>query len=287
MISVFSRSFKLVKESFGVLKKDKEILLFPLLGGILTIILFVTFIVSAMFFGLFSFLLTERPLSAYLLIGLIFLLFFSLSFVSIFTQAGLVTCAYIRLTGGDPKFSDGLSNASKHIKQIFLWALISATIGFLLSLLSSRRRKGVNVIGINITRNILGGAWSILTTFVVPLMIIEGKGIREALKSSAYLLKKAWGELIVGSISLNLILVLIFVPILAIPILCLYFLGFHWIWIIILGISFIFLVLTSSSLNGIFKTALYVYASSGKVPLGFSEELIKNAFVVKTPRGII
>jgi hypothetical protein len=44
---------------------------------------------------------------------------------------------------------------------------------------------------------------------------------------------------------------------------------------------FVFLAIVSSTLSGIFNAAMYIFASSGQVPIGFSEEYIRTAFVQK------
>lgn len=49
MLEKFTRSYQLVKESFEVLKKDKEIMLFPVISVIVTILLLLSFIIPIFF----------------------------------------------------------------------------------------------------------------------------------------------------------------------------------------------------------------------------------------------
>jgi len=52
---------------------------------------------------------------------------------------------------------------------------------------------------------LLGTAWTIMTYFVMPVIVIGGVGPIEAFKRSAGTLKRTWGEALVGSFSLGLL----------------------------------------------------------------------------------
>src|SRR3989338_5260815 len=95
----FSRlmaSIQLMKESWNILKKDKELMLYPLVSGIIVLMLFVSV------------------------------------FIPVFFTASLIGAANMRFNGKDPKFSDGIKIASKHLPKLIIWALINATVGLLL-----------------------------------------------------------------------------------------------------------------------------------------------------------
>ena len=139
MFGSISRSWQIVKESLSVIKEDKEILLFPIISGVLTIILLVSFIVPVFL------ILASEGIPDIAAIALLFLFYFLSSFIIIFFNAGLVTCAYIRLNGGDPTFRDGLSNATSHIGKILVWALISATIGIILRVVAGNKNNVVEI----------------------------------------------------------------------------------------------------------------------------------------------
>ena len=52
----------------------------------------------------------------------------------------------------------------------------------------------------------LGGmAWNIITFLVVPVLVVEGVGPIGAIKRSAGLLKKTWGEQVIGSAGIGLV----------------------------------------------------------------------------------
>jgi hypothetical protein len=273
----FTRSYQLFKESFAVLKKDKEIMLFPIVSGIIGIVLFVIFIVPIFFtsaFGDFGSAVSYLMMFIYYVVG---------SFVVVFFNVGLVTCANIRMGGGDPKFRDGIDNAIKHIGKIFVWATISATVGIVLRNLSQRS----GLIG-KIVISLIGMAWGLLTYFVVPVMIFEEVSVIDSIKKSGALFKKTWGENVIGQASMGLFFFLLFllgiVPII-IGVIFLMVMGAAWpIFLALLCLTFIywiFLAILSASLSGIYMTALYNYATKGVVPAGYSEDFIKSAWKTK------
>ena len=272
MIGTFSRSFQLVKESFAVLKKDKEIMLFPIISSIVTILLFISFILPVYFF---TYIKIGEITNNYLYYILFFIYYLLSYFIVIFFNTGLITCAHIKLNGGNPTFSDGFRNATKHIGKIFIWALISATVGLVLRTIADRSK----VLG-RIIIAVIGIVWSLLTFFVVPVMIFEDISVIQSIKKSGHLFEKTWGENVIGQFSMGFfffILGLIGV----VPLILSFSTGSFILTISALALMIIYWVILgiiSSSLNGIFVTALYDYANTGKIPSIYSSEIIKNAF---------
>jgi hypothetical protein len=273
-MNTFGRSFRLVKESYSVLKKDKELMLFPIISGVAGIILLISFFFMMFSTSLFG---DAGALIAYPITFFYYLLSY---FIIIFFNTGLIACANIRLNGGDPKFKDGIDLAMKNIGKIFAWALISATIGMILRWLSEKSGfLGRIIIGL------IGMAWSLLTFFVVPVMVLENVSVTDSIKKSGALFKKTWGENAVGQFSMGLVFFLLallgIIPIVigvfsaatSVPLMIVFF-GVTFLYWLVLGIL-------NASLNGIFMTALYNYASKGTVVGGFSEESIKGAYVPK------
>ena len=270
MFGSISTSIQLVKESFSVLSKDKEILLFPVVSGIFTMLLLVSFIVPLFVLGL------NESLTPLLYVALF--VFYVLSyFIIIFFNSALVTCAHIRFNGGDPTFMDGINNALKHVRSIFVWAVISATVGMILRVIAGNQRK--NLIG-SILASLIGMAWTMLTFFVIPIIVIENSGTLEAIGKSGTLLKGTWGENIVGSASMGFVFVLLAaLGVLAfIPVLMFGGAAFGAIGFVALIGYFIILGIIKSSLNGIFIAALYNYARNKNVSGLYSQGLIEGAF---------
>ena len=91
-----------------------------------------------------------------------------------------------------------------HFTSILAWALVSATVGIILQIL--RERAGF--IG-QIAASLVGGAWGLVTFFVVPILVLEDKGVVDAIKDSTSLIRKTWGETIIGSGSIMLVFIII------------------------------------------------------------------------------
>jgi hypothetical protein len=202
MFESVSRSFSLIKESWRVLSLDKEILLFPVLSGIALLFILLSFVIPALFLGYFQEGVPDLS-GGVLLIGL-FLFYLLCYFVVIYFNTALITCSRIRLTGGNPVFMDGIRNANAHIIPIFIWAMISATVGLVLQLISEK----AGFIG-QIIIGFIGMAWSLITYFAIPVMIFEEKGPVEAIKVSASLFRKTWGETLVGQGSIGLVMIIL------------------------------------------------------------------------------
>jgi len=179
----FSKSFLLVKQSALVLKSEREILLFPLLSSLATVIVaFSIFLPAHLLLGGQA---TKAPVS-YIILFLFYLVNY---FVITFFTTGLVTCTYMKLNGQDPTFADGIANAKKHIGKIFIWALISATVGMFLRLIAERS----GIFG-RIVLSFIGMAWSLLTYFIVPILAYENLGVVDSIKESGSLFKKNMGR---------------------------------------------------------------------------------------------
>lgn len=255
--------------------KDKELMIFPIISGAMSILLFAAIMAP----GFYASGITSNEPNSGWVVAICFIIYYFLgTFVVVFFNTGLIACAQIRLSGGDPRFRDGIAYALKHVGRIALWALITATVGYILRAI--RERGGL--IG-SIVAGIVGIAWNLITFFVIPVIIFENLGVIESIKRSASLFRKTWGENMVLRFSLALMFGLLGLVGL-IPIGVAVATKSAVVIAIVVGVVFLFwviLAIIGYSLNGIFATALYDYASTGIVPTAYSPEVIQNAF---TPR---
>jgi hypothetical protein len=259
-------SWQLMKTSFGVLRKDKEIMIFPVLSFIACIIILLSFFAGFWFLGSDSF---ESMQWVWIIVG--FLLYVVLFFIVIFFNTAIIACANIRLNGGDPTVSDGLRIASQHLGRILIWALISATIGIILQAI--RQRGGW--VG-RLVAGVFGLAWTYVTFFIIPVLIYEKKGVASSIRRSASLFKQTWGETIIGSFGFGVIFFLL--ALLGIlPIFLGYVLGGTTGVIVGIVIAFFywaFLGVVASATNGIYVAALYQFATKKQLPSEFDSSLI-------------
>lgn len=134
-----------------------------------------------------------------------------------------------------------------------------------------------------IAAGLLGMAWGITSYLVIPILVNEGKGPMEAFRESARLLKKTWGEELIGGFSFGLIFFLLALP--AFGILMAGCAGGNVVTAVLLILVILYLISLSvvqAALQGIFQAALYQYAKKGETPRGFDEETLQEAI---TPRA--
>ena len=277
MFESFGRSLELVKTSWSILMSDKKLLVFPVLSGIVTIAVILTFLLPLFLADGLTKAIFAGSVTSY---AILFAYYVVSYFVVIFFNTALILCVNAKLNGKDMSVGEGLSNAAKHLPAILGWAILSATVGLVLNLLEDR----AGFIG-DIILSIIGGVWSLITYFVVPVLILEDKGVFDSVKESVSLMQKTWGESIIGSAGMAVIFVIVGV-IAGFGVFATIFLDSPVVFGIALALFLILVVLlavTYSAMQGIFVTALYTYAKTGSVPSAFDKNLIQNAFVPKQP----
>jgi hypothetical protein len=275
------RSWNLLKSSWGVLKQDKELILFPIISGVIMFFITLTFLIPTLVGNVLDNLVVNGiPVFGYIVLFLFYLVQYTVVY---FNSTALVGAAMIRLRGGDPTVKDGYAIARSRLMPILGWSLVSATVGLILNMLSNnsknKGRSGKSIIG-----SLLGAAWNVLTFLVVPVLAVEGLGPIEAIKRSWELLKRSWGEQISGKLSIGLIFFLIGLGgslLLVGAGVGLSILLESIIPAILFGILLVFFImilsLLNSTLSSIFSAAVYAYAAEGQTGM-FDESLIRESF---------
>jgi hypothetical protein len=274
-----SHTWSLMGASWRVLKQDKEILIFPFLSGICCLLVLASFAIPII--SNESWELPEEDASTkqqILYYGTLFLFYFCNYFVIVFFNSAVIACAAIRMEGGDPTTGDGFRAALSRLPLIFGWALVSATVGLILRIIEDRSKAVGRIVA-----GLLGMAWTVVSFLVVPILVIERKDPISAVKESAILLKKTWGEQLIGNFSFGLIFLL-----LNIPAFILVALGFFsestvvLITCIILAVIYLIIIaLIQSALQAIFQAAVYLYAREGEAPAGFEPDLLAYSMTQK------
>jgi hypothetical protein len=261
--------------SWDVLKRDKAILLFPLLSGLCCLLVLASFVIPIWLTGAVQASADEsRRAPTVLYYALIFFFYLANYFVITFFNAAIVSCAVLRMTGANPTVSDGFRDAAARLPQIAGWAFLSATVGLVLRVIEDRSDK----IG-RIVAGLLGMAWTVVSFLVVPILIVERKGPLDALRSSTALLKKTWGEQIIGDFSFGGVFMILAIPgiaLIAFGILSASTIALA-LCVAIAAVYFVALSLIQSALQSIFQAALYLYARDGGEPKAFAGGLLPNA----------
>ena len=282
MFEKLSNSWELVKASAAVLRADKELLLFPVISAILSILVVVTFVVPAILAGLFASGFEDGVALSATGYAAILLFYVVQYFVIFFCNSALVGAALIRLRGGDPTVADGFRIAASRVGPILGYAFIAATVGMVLRAVSERSGLlGRLVVGL------VGFAWGLATYLVVPVLVVEDVGPIEAVQRSAAYLRKTWGEQIAGNLGMGLVFGLISLGTLAAGIVLLVAAAATksaaLIVIVAVGLllSFVAIALVSSALSGVYAAAVYRYAAEGQADGFFTPAMVKNAFRAK------
>jgi hypothetical protein len=275
-----SNGFALAGSSWQVLRRDKQLILFPVVSGIGTLLVLASFALPFLLHPQWLNFLHQGNVKAVPTWAWVvaFAFYFCTYFVVIFCNAALVSCAIIRFNGGEPTLADGFSAAVARLPQILAWALVSATVGVLLKVIENVNDKVGEIVSA-----VLGTVWSIMTFFVVPVLVVEKADPVTAVKRSASLLAKAWGEALVGHMGIGFVLFLLNIPgflVLLAGVACL-FAGLAPIGVLLLvigGLYLLCLVPVSAAMNTIFLAAMYQYAAEGQVPGDFDRRLLRSAF---------
>lgn len=281
MFAKFSRSWALVKASAAVLRSDSELLVFPLVSSVVALIVAASFLLPLGLLGGEVQALKKDELDL-LALAWLFAFYFCQYLVIFFFNTALVGAAMIRLDGGDPTVSDGLRIAFSKIGAIVGYAAIAATVGLLLRMIEQR----AGWLG-RLVSGMLGVAWTFASYLVVPVLVTQNVGPVQALKESAGLLRKTWGENLIGAGGIGLVggLAITLVSVIGIAAAVFAFVskavGVGIALLVLTGVAILLLSLVMAALGGIYSAALYRYASRGEVAAGFDGQALASAFASK------
>ena len=270
----------LASQSFRVLVVDKSLLVFPLLSGIASFLVLASFLGGVFAVGYSGHKEAINDATSW---AILFAYYFANYFVIVYFNSALVACAMIRFRGGTPTLGDGLRAARSRITQIVAWAFFAATVGVALRIIAER----VGFIG-KIVIAILGAAWTVATYFVVPVLVVEKLGPYDALKRSTGIIRKTWGESLVGNVGIGLVTTLVTVLAIiatgALTLVAAVKLGSAGVAIagaVLIVLIIVASALVSSALSSIVLSASYLYATEGKVPRVFADAGLQYAFAPK------
>jgi predicted Zn finger-like uncharacterized protein len=275
----FQNGITLLGCTWRVLITDKHLLVFPIISGLLFVVVLAVFVVPLVTLVDWTQQVAanngRKPLWLY---PFGFGLAFALHFVKTFCKMALVQCALLRFTGSESSVGAGFGGAFIRIPQVFTWALVSATLGLILNVIEAIHKK----IG-EAVREIVGAAWGTLTYFVVPIMMAKGNFPFPAIGRSVTLLCEVWGKANENNLGLRYVLRLLLIPVVLLLLAGLYFWWKTGVWLCILPgvIALLLHMAIGAALDMILSTALYRYAATGKVPRPFDPDLMAVAFAPK------
>ena len=265
MFGIFRRlkiGFGMARRSGRVLRAHPNLLLLPLLGGIAGIAFMAT-----LFGGLYAGGLYEEP--GPVLYGALFVVYVVETFVASFFAAALVAATRTVFHGEEPTVRGAMRAAWDHKWPLLAWSVIAAIVGVIIQAIESQD---------NLIARILAGlfavAWSVMTYFIVPVIVFEDESVAGMFKTSATTFKDTWGESIgaMGAINIVTFLLVTVGALLGVGVFLVIPGTAGLLTAIAVGFTGVIIgLLIGKSLTGIAKTALYVYATENTAPEFFDD----------------
>jgi hypothetical protein len=272
----WARSKQLASASWGLLKHDKELMLLPLVSGIASLVIAATFAfpiyLSSKGTDIGGNATFEMKPVGYVIL---FAMYLVLGYVAIFFKTALLCGADERMQGGEPSLGSALSGAMSRAGKILPWAIVTATVSVVLRSLEQR----AGIIG-RIVIGFVGLAWAVVTFLVLPIVVFENVGVGTAIKRSAEMLKRTWGENLIVNLGIGLIAMVLTLPAIAVIIggvltgsapIIVAAVAIGVVWMI--GVS-----CWSSAMTAVFQLALYRYATQAPLPSEFAQVDLADAF---------
>jgi len=300
----FQRSWLLLKSSLSVIGRNKQLLVFPIVIFICTVAIVGFFLAppilrptgysytsaehwKAIYHSLFTesggggrtrIVLTP---GAMVYFGLVY---FVAMFIATFCNVAFYHEILAALTGQPVSVGRGLKFAMTKLGSIFMWTLFAGLVGLIIKLIEERLELIGRIIG-----RLVGLAWSVAAVFSIPIIVREEGNANPlaVLKKSAGVLKRTWGEALIGYAGLSIANSLValgsilwlggtiaisialhiywFIAIAAIAWLCALF-----IWSYVTGVA-----------SNVYRGALYLYAAEGVIAEPYSQEILDMAWKFK------
>jgi len=305
IIEKLSRSWQLFRASVLVIRTHPKLLVFPIVTGLLTLMIGLFFLAPVVlvllaphwlqgsaFHGLtnrFGFLRFQpgasfnfqiQPIGSLLWAGMYLLNMFLATLSSVAFNSEI-----LEALGGRPvSIRHGIEAACLRWKSVLLWSLMAGTVGLLIRALEEK----FSFLG-RLVAGLIGLAWSVASIFAIPILVRETslRNPFEVLTKSARTIKSTWGEMLSGYLGMqgtNLLFlwgsILFWIATGALALL----LSNPWVlllagapWLLCL-VAYIYL---SNIASRVYLCALYLYAAEGAVPHPYDSSMMNTAWKMK------
>ena len=277
---------QLSAQSWRALRENPQLLLFPLISLIASILVTIVFFIPIAGTNLVD-IAQGRENPSILTIIVLFLYYVVNYTVVIFSNTALIGAAAVAIRGEKPTLQDGLNLAMSRLGKIIPYAIVSATVGMIARSISQSGRRSNNLLVAIVAAligGILQGAWNIVVFFAIPVLVYENIGFMDSLKRSLQLFRQTWGESFVGNTVIGGVSCLITLAIIVIgTVLIIGAISTQSIPLIIFTIglvviAFVAVGLLSGAVNGIFQASMYQYATTGDAGKYIDGDLARQAF---------
>ena len=217
MAGSWSQSRTVTKQAWSVIKENPYMLVFPVVSALLAILAFL--IVGGAGLAIMGVSSVEEevassdPSTGFVVAGVVVLVIaaYLATLITQIFMGGLVKCADEELQGRDSGVGAGLSAAFSRLGALMGWAAIQTAVGWLLSAVRGDASNNNFIVAMlrMVLASLLAVAWSIISFFVLPMIILRGKGPLEAIKESVALIRKTWGMQIAGNVRIGGLIALV------------------------------------------------------------------------------
>ena len=271
----FNRALRITQISLEMTRDEPGYFVIPIIAGLISLLIVgvATAFVYVGHHGNFQ----NQPVHALdVVVGLLALALVTV--VSVLARATIVYMATARLKGGHATRAMAWRGTISQIHNLIAWAIMSAVVGTLVRAIENQGWIG-EIIG-----SLISIAWSVVTFFVIPVILFEHKGPIDSVKRSAELFRQKWGEQLIGNGAIGLIVLLCVLVLAALGAAvgsvsaaaggAVFAVG-------VIGVGIV-----ASVVSSIFNAALYNYAVTGQVGAGFEQSDMDSAFRQKRRFGL-
>ncbi|MCC6455986.1 MAG: hypothetical protein IT328_13620 [Caldilineaceae bacterium] len=293
MIGRMRISWRLARATLQVLRLNTDLLIFPIVG-----LIAVSLVLALMMGGILALadfqvgVLMQAPIWARFTATFFFYL---VGYFIVFSaNTAMVGVAMLLLDGKQATFADGWRIAYTHRGSIFAYALLAATAGVFLRLLTrwigQSGRFVVPVVQRVVIFSAFNLAWHVVPVLVIPVLIAEKRAPLDAIRRSSQLVTQRWGEGVVQNANVWLIFMLPMLVTIVAGIGAVIWAGQSlqetWItavlYLVVMLIAMMFLLATG--LNDICSAITYRYAAAMPIPIPFEQELLSQTFRARPSR---
>lgn len=274
-------SVKVTRAAWRVMMLDKEVIGISVISVLLNMLVFVAYVAVGIFAVPHFFIADDQAWSFdwkyYLLLAAYLMTAY---FVTNFFAGAISHAAFRRFDGEDPTMRESLAAAKSKSGSLVKYTGLQVTVGLVLSIIADR----VPFAG-KIAVWLAGATWSVASMFSIPVIMStnETNPVR-VVKKSAKTFVDIWAESVFIGLTLGVISIVATIGTMVVVLgLFALSIGFQSVSLAILAAIIFFasavgIALLSNTLQQIVMTAAYYYASTGKVPTGFDEELVRSMF---------
>ncbi len=305
--SRFQRSWMLFKSSVRVIQENRKLLVFPIVIAVCTLVITLFFVAPAVlrptghgyaeaahWQSIGDSLFTpgapaedgqpSNPGLTPAAMGYLALLYFVSMFLATFFNVAFYNEILAALSGRPVSIRRGLRFATTRWKGILVWSLFAGVVGLIIKAIEEK----LDFVGRMVAR-LIGLAWSVTSIFAIPVLVREERSVNPValLRTSAGMLKRTWGEALIGYAGLtfgNLLIALGSVLLLGGAVTASIMLQNAWIIAVVGALWLVGLlawIYLTSVASHVYKCALFLFASDGVVAAPYDPAMLQSAWKFK------